>query len=78
MAMEKFDPNDPARMASMRDFFGPQMIDEQVRQAISFCWMALPPDRRNVDEVEKEIRRLVDRALRNLRDDATAFGLKSD
>lgn len=76
MVGEPFDPKDRDQLSGMTDFFSPQMIDQQVRQAISFCWMALPPDRQNVDEVEKEIRRLFDRALRDFRDDATAFGLE--
>lgn len=76
MVEEPFDSKELDQMSSMREFFSPQMIDQQVRQAISFCWMALPPDRQNVDQVEKEIRRLFDRALRDFRDDATAFGLE--
>jgi hypothetical protein len=38
-------------------------------------WMALPPERQNADEVEKEFRRLTARALANLREDIAAFGL---
>ena len=37
--------------------------------------MALPEDKRSVDELEKQIRRIVDRAIRDLRDDREAFGL---
>lgn len=61
-------------MEQMSEMFGPGHVDQVVRQAISSCWMALPKERRNVDEVEKEIRRLVDRALANLREDQAAFG----
>lgn len=75
MAMEKFDPKDPDALKRVRAFFSPQQVDHQIRQAIQFCWMALPPEQQNVDEVEKQIRRLVERALRDLRDDATSFGL---
>src|SRR5882757_8457733 len=38
------------------------------------CWMALPKERRNVEEVAKEIRRIVERALANFREDAASFG----
>ncbi|MGI8982889.1 MAG: hypothetical protein ACR2FY_27025, partial [Pirellulaceae bacterium] len=31
--------------------------------------------RRSADEVEKEIRRIVERAIRDLREDSAAFGL---
>jgi hypothetical protein len=35
--------------------------------------MMLPPERRNVAEVEKEIRSIVERALKALRDDEGRF-----
>lgn len=57
----------------MRDCFGPSQIDHQIRQAIRFCWMGLPKERRNVDELERQILRLVDRALRDLREDFDEF-----
>ncbi|HEY3245069.1 MAG TPA: hypothetical protein VGM03_17135 [Phycisphaerae bacterium] len=57
--------------------FGPQAVDQAVRQAISMCWMALPDDRKNVDAVAGEIRRIVERALVNLKEDAAAFGIPS-
>jgi len=57
----------------MRDFFGPTQIDQQIRRAIQFCWMGLPREKRNLDEVERQIRRLVDRALRDLRQDFDEF-----
>jgi hypothetical protein len=75
MAMEEFDSKDPDAMKRMRAFFSPQQVDQQIRQAIQFCWMALPPQQQNVEEVEKQIRRIVDRALRNLREDSDSFGL---
>jgi hypothetical protein len=65
---EKSNPMD-----AMREMFGPGHVDQAVRQAIQACWMALPKDRRTVEEVEKQIRRLVDRALTNLREDTNAF-----
>jgi hypothetical protein len=75
MSIEKIDPDDPKKMAHMRAFFGPHHVDSQVRQAIQTCWMILPQGRQNVDEVEKEIRRIVDRALRDLKEDAQSFGI---
>jgi hypothetical protein len=66
------DVEDP--MKEMRDMFGPGHVDQTVRGAIQACWMALPKERRTVEEVEKEIRRLVERALSNLREDVAAFG----
>ena len=75
MAMAEFDPKDPDARERMRSFFSPQQVDQQIRQAIQFCWMSLPPERQNVDEVEKEIRRIVERAIRNLREDSDSFGM---
>jgi hypothetical protein len=34
----------------------------------------LPKERKTVDELEKQIRRIVDRALKDFREDADAFG----
>lgn len=53
----------------------PQAVDQQIRQAISFCWMMLPEDKKSHEAVEREIRRIVDRALQNLKEDMTAFGI---
>lgn len=61
-------------MKQMREMFGPGHVDQTVRSAIQACWMALPKERRTVEEVEKEIRRLMERALANLREDMASFG----
>lgn len=60
----------------MAEMMGPGQVDQQIRQAIQFCWMSLPKARRTVDEAESQIRRIVDRALRDFRDDGEAFGRK--
>ena len=61
-------------MEKMSEMFGPGHVDQIVRSAIQACWMALPKERRNVEEVEKEIRRIVEPALANFREDAASFG----
>lgn len=66
------NPSDP--MAGMASVFGPGHVDQCIRQAIQMCWMSLPADRQTVDEVEKQIRRLTERALTNIREDHDAFG----
>ena len=70
--IEKFDADDKGKM---RMFMGPMMTDRQIREAIFHCWMMLPEDKKTVDAVEAEIRRIVDRALKDLREDATSFGI---
>ena len=71
--MAVFNSNDDDSMDKMRDMFGPAQIDQQIRQAVHFCWMGLPKDKRNVDELERQIRRLVDRAMRDVREDFDEF-----
>jgi len=66
---------DAKSMKKMRSMFGPQQVDQMIRQAISICWMMLPEGKRKAEAVEAEIRRIVDRALKDLREDATAFGI---
>ena len=74
--MSSINMSDEGACDRMRDMFGPCQIDHEVRQAIQFCWMGLPKEKRNVDEVERQIRRIVDRALRDLREDFDNFFAK--
>ncbi len=60
----------------MRDMLGPQGVDREVRQAIQFCWMMLPKEKKNPEAVAAEIRRIVERALKDLKEDAKAFGIE--
>ncbi|HEV2969136.1 MAG TPA: hypothetical protein VGY55_04040 [Pirellulales bacterium] len=74
-AFEKGDDDSGENpMEKMSEMFGPGHVDQAVRSAILACWMALPKERRNVEEVEKEVRRILERALANFREDATSFG----
>ncbi|MFO0888731.1 MAG: hypothetical protein U0790_06240 [Isosphaeraceae bacterium] len=43
------------------------------RAAIHQCWHAMPEDRQTLEDVERCFRRLVDRAFRDLREDADLF-----
>ncbi len=58
---------------AFRELFTPIQVDTMIRQAIQFCWTALPKEKRSVEEVERQIRRMVDRALRDLREDEQQF-----
>ena len=65
---------DPEAMAKMmRSMHGPQAVDQSLRHAVSTCWMMLPEDKKNVDAVEREVRRIVDRIIADMREDAAAF-----
>jgi hypothetical protein len=74
--MAMIQSNDPDAAKKMRQMFGPGQVDEQIRQAIHFCWMMLPEDRKTVDELEKQMRRIIDRAFKDLREDSEAFDLE--
>jgi hypothetical protein len=73
--MAMFNSDDPDAGDKMRQMFGPGQVDGQIRQAIHVCWMLLPDDKKTVDELESQFRRIVDRAIHDLREDSDAFGL---
>ncbi|MBI3461974.1 MAG: hypothetical protein HY000_02800 [Planctomycetes bacterium] len=73
--MAVFSGDDPEAGDKMRQMFGPGQLDAHVRQAMNLCWMMLPDDQKTVDELERQFRRLVDRAIADLREDQEAFGL---
>ena len=51
----------------------PGGVDWFVRAAIHKCWHSLPPDKQDLDEAERHVRRLVARAFRDFREDASVF-----
>lgn len=69
--------DDPESVKKMQAMFGPQQVDQEIRQAISVCWMMMPEDKKNPVAVAAEIQRIVDRAIANLKEDAVAFGIDS-
>jgi hypothetical protein len=69
-------PEDTAER--MTELFGPACIDQFIRQAIQQCWMLLAKEKRTPEGLESQIRRLVDRALRDFREDLDAFGSKPE
>jgi hypothetical protein len=66
------------RAEAMRDMFSPAQVEQTVGQAISICWMMLPAERKNVATVVAEMRRIFERSIKNLEDDATAFGIRRE
>ena len=71
--MAMFKSDDPESAKKMRNMFGPGQVDHQLRQVLHICWMVLPDNKKTVDEIEKQIDRLLKRALKDLREDADAF-----
>jgi hypothetical protein len=70
------DQTPPSDREVVGNLLGPQAVDQMIRQALSTCWVLLPENRRNVTTVEQEIRRIVDRAIVNFKEDSEAFGGK--
>jgi hypothetical protein len=65
--------DDPGK--AMRDMMGPGAVDQMVRHAVSQCWMLMPAARKTPQAVADEVRRIVERALRDLLEDAAAFDM---
>lgn len=75
MAEFDFGSNDPDAAKKLRAMFGPGQVDQMFRQAIQLCWMALPDDKRTLDELEKQSRRIMERAFKDMREDARQLEL---
>jgi hypothetical protein len=56
-----------------RRFYNPLSVDLQIRQGITLCWMMLPDEQRDLENVAREINRIVERVLRELQEDRNAF-----
>ena len=63
-----------ADFEKMSSMMGPGQIDASLRQTLQMLWMIMPANKKNVEAIEQEFRRLVDRALRDFREDAESFG----
>lgn len=61
MAME----SDPQKLKEIIKNLGPQYLDNQIHQAIVFCWMSLPDEKKSIIELEQHFRARVDYVLMN-------------
>jgi hypothetical protein len=73
--MAAFASDDPKAAKKMREMLGPGQVDQMFRQAMHMCWMILPEKKKTVKELEKQVRRIMERAFKDLREDAEAFRL---
>ncbi len=55
---------------------GPGHVDQEVRSALRNCWLFVDKNERTVDRVVSEFRRIVERAIKDLREDSQAFGVR--
>jgi hypothetical protein len=74
--MTEANPSDNARSLArtLRLQHGsPGQVDQMLRSVLQMCWMVLPEDRQTIDELETQVRRTLNRAIQDLREDSTAF-----
>jgi len=58
---------------------GPHLVEGQLRNALLFCLLTLPPERRNVDGVQEEFRKAAEKALRDFQEQGERFfGLRPE
>jgi hypothetical protein len=67
--------SDPAAAAGFMEMFqNPAHLDQSVRQAVQLCWTVIPKERRTIEELQKQLRRVVERALKDFAEDKAEFG----
>jgi hypothetical protein len=71
--LTKLDPNDPESLSKVLRQTSPDLANDSIRKAIIFGWWLLPKDQRTEENLEREIRRLVDDAIRGFREDKDRF-----
>ena len=49
--------------------FGLPFVDQLVREAVQNCWYAIPPERRQEDELRRQMHRSLERALAGFSED---------
>jgi hypothetical protein len=56
------------------DLYAPAEVDQLVRKTLQLCWRAMSRDRRSIEEHQRQVHRLVERGLRDFREDREEFG----
>jgi hypothetical protein len=69
----KLDPKDPESLSKLLRQDSPDAARDNIKQAIILGWWLLPKDRRTEENLELEIRRLVDDAIRDFRENKDRF-----
>jgi hypothetical protein len=69
----KLDPKDPESLSKVLRQMSPDAANDSIRRAIVFGWWLLPKDQRTEENLEREIRGLVDDAIRRFREDKDRF-----
>jgi len=66
-------PNDDKQSPDPIIQLGPGAVERAVQNAIEICWLILPPQKKSVDCLEYELKRILERTLQNIREDEQAF-----
>ena len=69
----KLDPKDAESLSKFLRQMSPDAANDSIRKAIIFGWWLLPKDQRTEENLEREIRGLVDDAIREFREDKDRF-----
>ena len=67
------DSSDDEVWERTRAHLQPSQVDQSIRSAIQLCWMMIRPSERTPQELERQIRRILDRALKDIQEDLDAF-----
>ena len=58
-----------------RELMGPSVVDCMIREAIKMCWFGMrAPQAEKLKAVQTEVRRVVERALKDLAEDIERLG----
>ncbi len=71
--MAMFDAKDPESLSDFIRATAPDAADESIRKAIVFGWWLLPMALRTDENLERQIRKLVDDAIRDFKVDKDRF-----
>jgi len=65
--------SDEEDVSDIVNAMGPGAVDKQLREVMHLCWLSLPKNRRSIDELQKQMRSLVDRAIKDWQEDSARF-----
>src|SRR5579885_385820 len=69
----KLDPKDPESLRKLLRRTSPDAATDSIRRASIFGWRLLPKDQRTEEDRERVIRRSIDGAIREFREDKDRF-----
>jgi hypothetical protein len=71
--LTKLDTEDPESIHRFFHQTNPDAASDRITQAITFGWFLLPKNQRTEENLERQVRQLVDDALRDFKEDNDRF-----